>query len=911
MVGAMTNDAGKTPATLVPRSAVEHIANPGLCCPDTRNQLARELAQLYETADAVATADQPECFTISGMVGMLLVVLCLCCGISMMAWAMELQNWFTGCALVAGLTLTSALRVWSLSHTYVPRMRASLVEAGILDRPPLDDESIQAFTTRRSDLLALKCNIWSALILPWTFELYVSRVPDIFAAVEAAKAKRPWNSVSTWTRPENFELAQLERSLQDRTSDFIVTEIRTACTEFRACRAQHLSAQLVRLRFWLEELKRLNFTPHISDALLKDAEDSLAHAFHAGVKALPTTEDAAVAGHPAQGTSFNMPGPATVPHVADTGAGLHFGFVKVTGLQRNALLNGVYGIVVGQCAGSGGESRNEVQLLEQDGRMSHRHLVKIRPDNLEAVSVVDLQATFAFQSVAMALVHQRQRRTIGSTRSSQPLRRHAALKRCLAAERQLDRVRKWHAAEQRAQLVREEQQQRRQAAAEMRKREEQYQGAGDNIAPHDATAHIGRGRNPKARAKAREAAVRGDIEVSCRLCGTSIKQRSLKQHIKQHCQSRMLQCRESCCRDWFPAWTLEQHKAELCGACRVTCEVCQAVVKQSELDAHMSSECLLRVVCCPNENRNCPWTGTPLELDDHFTLCGFELVSCAWCFTETLRVDLDTHACSEVSGDDCCVVCLSSFDTLSGSGILPALLLAGARRGCAHTSTCTVCARRLSMQSPKCPLCRKCYDSVESLPSWLLVRSPGETTLPPLRAAVAVVGESRVKLELPQSSGIVPGTRSLLSPLEIRFTHDSIGENFKPFRTHGFEHHVSILDSAEELIHARSLPRELEVIDVVIHKGETYVAGTFNRRLCMYRLFTMYFPERFGRIKIRYLDKQKLGQKYWDARFTTKCEGRLVEVRCTGCRQRRIVGQTLAEVSWPEAHALFSRCQFG
>ena len=87
------------------------------------------------------------------------------------------------------------------------------------------------------------------------------------------------------------------------------------------------------------------------------------------------------------------------------------------------------------------------------------------------------------------------------------------------------------------------------------------------------------------------------------------------------------------------------------------------------------------------------------------------------------------------------------------------------------------------------------------------------------------------------SSPAIPlddGTTWFVSPLDVRFTHDSISDHFQPFLKVGQLRRLSILDSIKELLQPIEAPRELEIIDVVWHKGLLYVAGTFNRRLCMH-----------------------------------------------------------------------------
>ena len=51
-------------------------------------------------------------------------------------------------------------------------------------------------------------------------------------------------------------------------------------------------------------------------------------------------------------------------------------------------------------------------------------------------------------------------------------------------------------------------------------------------------------------------------------------------------------------------------------------------------------------------------------------------------------------------------------------------------------------------------------------------------------------------------------------------------------------------------------PQQLETIDVVWHEDQIYVAGTFNRRLCMYRLLAIFHPSGFGLMRVRFQQPQ-------------------------------------------------------
>lgn len=151
----------------------------------------------------------------------------------------------------------------------------------------------------------------------------------------------------------------------------------------------------------------------------------------------------------------------------------------------------------------------------------------------------------------------------------------------------------------------------------------------------------------------------------------------------------------------------------------------------------------------------------------------------------------------------------------------------------------------------------------------------------------------------PSKEDMTPGTEWFISPLEIRFTHDVINSEFRPFYKDGQYHkHQSILDSVWEMLRSQNEPPQLRKIDVVWHNDQIYVAGTFNRRLCMYRLLAIFHPSRFGLITVRV--QEITPQMKFQRKLSTKCEGRFVEVRQAGVKQW-IVGQTREDLRWPEA----------
>merc|ERR1712194_847481 len=107
-------------------------------------------------------------------------------------------------------------------------------------------------------------------------------------------------------------------------------------------------------------------------------------------------------------------------------------------------------------------------------------------------------------------------------------------------------------------------------------------------------------------------------------------------------------------------------------------------------------------------------------------------------------------------------------------------------------------------------------------------------------------------------------TMWFVSPLDICFTHDSISACFKPFLKDGKMQDLTVLDSVQQLMRPGEEPRELEILEVVWHKSKLFVAGTYNRRLCMYRLLAIFAPDRYGLIKVRVADRNDPTVKFFE-----------------------------------------------
>lgn len=100
------------------------------------------------------------------------------------------------------------------------------------------------------------------------------------------------------------------------------------------------------------------------------------------------------------------------------------------------------------------------------------------------------------------------------------------------------------------------------------------------------------------------------------------------------------------------------------------------------------------------------------------------------------------------------------------------------------------------------------------------------------------------------------------------------------------------------------IPKELECIDIVWREERWFVAGTFNRRLCMYRLLALFLPDKFRRIQVRRKDPVEVRWHLRDGRdkFSTECLGDYVQIRWG-----MWVGKDWNALQWREASDLHKR----
>ena len=389
----------------------------------------------------------------------------------------------------------------------------------------------------------------------------------------------------------------------------------------------------------------------------------------------------------------------------------------------------------------------------------------------------------------------------------------------------------------------------------------------------------------------KEAPVKGEI---CPNCHQRVET-SLKSH-KKKCPQRKVQCK--LCKKHCTAESLDKHMRDECDHREVTCEQCDMKMQYKDLNYHKLCRCEKAHVRCKNDQ--CTWSGTRSQEAEHALTCLYLKVTCPHCLVELLQKDMPGHRCEPVDMDGVCIVCFEGFSSLAKKEVPPAMMIINARRSCSHVQ-CMKCAeswigRNADQGLATCPVCRSEYDSTTAFPDYLL-RVEG----PKRRNGTEHRRNEIIRPPLPSPKEMPPGSVRFVSPLDVRFTHDSISECFGFYFKDGVQiterEELKVLSSAKELLRGDEEPKALEMLDVVWYKNHLYVAGTFNRRLCMYRLLALFATERFGLIKVHVKSQDELREK-WKRSYTTKCEGRLVTIRS---REEYRVGQCRDELYWPEA----------
>eukprot|EP00931_Biecheleriopsis_adriatica_P012820 TRINITY_DN11407_c0_g1_i1.p1 TRINITY_DN11407_c0_g1~~TRINITY_DN11407_c0_g1_i1.p1 ORF type:complete len:640 (-),score=119.93 TRINITY_DN11407_c0_g1_i1:13-1932(-) len=189
-------------------------------------------------------------------------------------------------------------------------------------------------------------------------------------------------------------------------------------------------------------------------------------------------------------------------------------------------------------------------------------------------------------------------------------------------------------------------------------------------------------------------------------------------------------------------------------------------------------------------------------------------------------------------------------------------------------------------------------------------------------ASNATVGPRKLRRPPPKKGDTFKGSEHWISPLDIHFTQDSVSHKFGDWTDEETRVRIrdkTLLDTVRECLENRRAPKRVEAVEVVWHKGQIYLAGSFNRRLCCWRLLTLY-TSCFSQIKVRFRGEEEKDRGFnWKDRFTTDCNGHWVRVRHP--QGDLYVGKRIQTdpawwhndwnadpgVQWPEAQRLLQR----
>lgn len=196
------------------------------------------------------------------------------------------------------------------------------------------------------------------------------------------------------------------------------------------------------------------------------------------------------------------------------------------------------------------------------------------------------------------------------------------------------------------------------------------------------------------------------------------------------------------------------------------------------------------------------------------------------------------------------------------------------------------------------------YPAAPSAPAGTKVASghpPAPKPKPPSAAAApARSRETRLpRPPLPRQSECRSYDTYFVSPLDVHFTQDSVSEIFSS-QDDDPTKQPSLLETAAECI-KDGIPEKIEILDVIWYEGKVYVAGSFNRRLCVYRLLSIFAGLRT--MKVRFQPERNREKLFKFAsgknRFTTECEGNWVLVRPIRSSASQYVGKKKqADAQW-------------
>lgn len=377
-------------------------------------------------------------------------------------------------------------------------------------------------------------------------------------------------------------------------------------------------------------------------------------------------------------------------------------------------------------------------------------------------------------------------------------------------------------------------------------------------------------------------------------CGQTLEANLIKAHMRD-CHLRTKWCHA--CRSHVLLKNFGRHEKMECPGRNMLCPDCGSEVDANAIADHADACPGCEVQC------TCGIKCRERRLDDHLWACGEARVVCPDCSLGMIQADMMAHVCPAIVKCNSCIVCCNIFEDEP-----PAAFLHRGERVCNHFHTCLSCASTIANGNvPQCPECRSCVDGARAVASHLVIKEALDTSQPDqlvgngFKMVLSCSRPSRARVERVRDSRNPPriGETLWLSPLMIHFTHDTINPVFGDGKP--------ILQTVENIIRGILDVDDIPRVKVVWLPSEErfYVAGTYNRRLCAYRLLAIYVPGKFRRIKVQVasLDDPTV---HFREKKTTACQGRFVHVRVGKRRSWPTVGISVDDTTWQHAQDLIT-----
>eukprot|EP00927_Polykrikos_kofoidii_P058449 TRINITY_DN5297_c0_g1_i1.p1 TRINITY_DN5297_c0_g1~~TRINITY_DN5297_c0_g1_i1.p1 ORF type:complete len:1029 (-),score=202.14 TRINITY_DN5297_c0_g1_i1:321-3407(-) len=227
-----------------------------------------------------------------------------------------------------------------------------------------------------------------------------------------------------------------------------------------------------------------------------------------------------------------------------------------------------------------------------------------------------------------------------------------------------------------------------------------------------------------------------------------------------------------------------------------------------------------------------------------------------------------------------------SFEPTSPSPMMPGLASAStspaaaamAASGGDVDATWTVVAPAAARPSPPPSSTVASSDALKALADDPVRRLAASSTAAALGPSTTPARRTFPRPPLPKQAETRPGRSFWISPLDIHFTHNNINPKFT--QDSNFTQDLSLLDTLRECLGKSGVPKPVERIDVIWHEDKVYVAGTFNRRLCVHRLLAIFFNRK---VRVEFVLQSRKEKVFMrgdgQTKLSTECGGNWIEVR--------------------------------